>query len=79
MFVGGLNNWKNVTLTARDGCDSDEVDLANTVILENITRIIAENIEVGSIGALKLKTTTLTATTSCNSPASRTPSRRLLF
>jgi hypothetical protein len=53
MFVGGLNDWKIVTLTATDGCDSDEVDLANTVILENITTIMAENIEVGSIGAFQ--------------------------
>jgi hypothetical protein len=51
MFVGGLNNWKILTLTATDGCDSDKVDLANTIILENIMTIMAENIEVGSIGA----------------------------
>jgi hypothetical protein len=51
MFVGGLNDWKIITLTATDCCDSDKVDLASTVILENITTIMAENIEVGSIGA----------------------------
>mgnify|MGYP000066860772 CR=1 FL=1 len=42
--------WK---LTTTDGCDSEEVDLANTVILENITTIMAENIEVGSVGAFQ--------------------------
>ena len=53
MFVGGLNKWKIVSLTATSGCDSDEVDLAHTVIMENITTIMAENIEVGSIGAFR--------------------------
>ena len=53
MFVGGLNDWKIVTLTGTDGCDLDKVDLAHIFILENITTIMAENIEVGSIGAFR--------------------------
>jgi hypothetical protein len=53
MFIGGLNNWKIVSLTTTEGCDSDEIDLTNTVILENITTIMAENIEVRKIGAFR--------------------------
>jgi hypothetical protein len=55
MFIRGLNNWKIVSLTATDGCNSDKVDLANTVILENITTIMAENIEGGKISEFHTK------------------------
>jgi hypothetical protein len=55
LWGGGLNDWKIVTLTPTEGCDSNEVDLANTVILEHITTIMAENIEVGLIGAFCTK------------------------
>jgi hypothetical protein len=55
MFIGGLNNWKIVSLTAKDGCDSNEGDLADAAVLENIMTIMAENIEVGKIDAFCTK------------------------
>jgi hypothetical protein len=56
--VGGLNDWKIITLTPTEGCDSDKLDVTNVVILDNITTIMAENIDVGLIGdsAPKMKT-----------------------
>jgi hypothetical protein len=42
LFVGGLNDWKIVVLTPTEGCNSNELDITNAVMVENI--------EVGPIG-----------------------------